>query len=351
MPPLRLTSFGLGSLPLGLTAFGLVLGLASGCSSERTVFDSVEPPRRIEFRTYEGSGQVVHPDVIRPEGKLGKHLWMVLTPYPDAEEVYENPSVYRSRDGLHWEEPAPLVNPVAPRPPIDHNCDPDLVYANGKLHVFYLETQRRKYNRLKLRKTGQLVARPTDRNFQLLRVVRSEDGETWTEPETAIRWDLDEDPLYLSPCVVRAPDEWRIYVVDAKARTIRWAASADLSTFGPFDGRLEAGLPDLRPWHLDIFPVTDGWVALLCARGPDSRDNLDTDLWIGASRDLESWSFRPDPILESSRDALGVDLVYRSTGRVENGVLAIWYSGRSLGGKWTVGVKTFDESVIAALLK
>lgn len=319
---------------------GLALGLPgflAGCETPPEVFRDARPPELLTFRTYEGSGQVVHPDVVRIRGRRGP-LWMALTPYPDQAEKWENPSIYRSRDGFGWEEPAPRVNPVASRPPFDHNCDPDLIHVDGEFRLYYLETQRREY-------------RPDDRHFQEVRFARSRDGESWSDLATLVHWDLDRDPFYVSPCFVRAADgAWRMYVVQPKTRTIPFFPT-DLDTLRAEAGRLEYDLPGVRPWHIDIFPLPkgEGWVALLCARAPGATA-LDTDLWIGASADLERWRFRPDPLLTGDDPALGVDIVYRSTGLVENDRLAIWYSGSTPEKKWAIGVATFEAKIVRDLL-
>jgi hypothetical protein len=267
----------------------------------------------------------------------GGDLWMSVTPYPNAREKWENPSIYRSRDGLAWREPAERVNPIVSRPRFDHNCDPDLVVCGDSLKILYLMTQRAKL-------------RPDGANFQELRACASADGRTWSAPETLIRWELDRDPFYLSPCAVAAPGGWRLFLVWPKGRTIRWLSSGDLRTFGTPEGTLETRLEGVRPWHLDVFPVDGGWVALLCARGPQARDNLDVDLWIGASPDLERWSFRPDPLLAGGDPSLGLEIVYRSTGLLEGNRLAIWYSGRTPEGKWLVGATSLDAVVVRDLL-
>jgi hypothetical protein len=291
-------------------------------------------PRVLSLRTYEGSGQAVHPDVVRgPDGLL----WMAVTPYPGAREKFENPSVYRSEDGLTWREPAPRVNPIVPRPRWDHNCDPDLLCTPDGFALLYLETQRRKF-------------RPDSVNIQDLRVVRSADGRTWSEPATVAHWDLDRDPFYLSPCAVATPGGWRVFLVWPKGRTIRWFTSEDLAALGEPSGTLETGLPLVRPWHLDVFAVDGGWVALLCARGPEARDNLDVDLWIGASPDLERWSFRPEPLLAGGDPSLGVEIVYRSTGLLEGSRLAVWWSGRTPSDRWVVGAASFDAALVRDLL-
>ncbi len=50
------------------------------------------------FSTYDGSGQVVHPDfVTTPAGALGLPLHLVITPYPFGDAAFENPSFFESR--------------------------------------------------------------------------------------------------------------------------------------------------------------------------------------------------------------------------------------------------------------
>jgi hypothetical protein len=309
----------------------------AGCSPPPTVFDLPEGVRMLTFHTYEGSGQVAHPDVLKIDALRGGPFWMAVTPYPFSDEKFENPSIYRSRDGISWEEPRAGINPVAPRPPFDHNSDPDLVYHEGELLLFFLETQRREY-------------RPDSLHFQRLRVTRSRDGRDWSPSVEVIHWDLDEDPLYVSPTVVRGPGGFRLYLVDPANGRIVWLPSSDLVHFEEAAGTLEIGLPGLRPWHLDVFPVEGGWVALLCARGPDAKNNLDVDLWIGASPDLDHWVFQTKPILGAGPELLDTEVVYRSTGLTGEGRLGIWFSAKTIPGRWIVGVTTFEDRLVRDLL-
>ena len=303
------------------------------------IFEGPGVTRIVELTTYEGSGETVHPDVARVlEGPL-TGFWLTATPYPRAREKYENPSIWRSDDGISWREtgrPGLPVNPLVNRPLYGYNNDPDLVVAGGELRVFYLDTQRRQY-------------RPDDEHYQDLKVIRSADGVEWTVPTTLLRWQLDDEPLTVSPAVVAVGEGWRVYFVAPKKRAILWWESGDLESFrGPL-GTLETGRPDLRPWHLDIFPVDGGWAALLCARGPEALSNTDTDVWLGASRDLESWRFAADPLLAPDERA-GLEIVYRSTGIASGDRLALWFSGRWPDGEWGLISRTFPRAIVDSLL-
>jgi hypothetical protein len=322
---------------LAVVALLGALGVGGCESPPPTVFDGPLPPRLIPFATYDGSGQAVHPDVVHVDAVPGGPFWLALTPYPLSDEKLENPSVYRSQDGFVWSEPAPGVNPVVPRPLFDHNSDPDLTWHDGTFRLVYLETQRREY-------------RPDSSSFHLLRCVRSRDGVNWSEPETALRWDLDRDPLYLSPTLVQGPAGGRVYLVDGPGRRIVWFPWPLSDDRAEPAGTLDPGLPGVRPWHLDVFPVPGGWAALLCARGPEAADNTDVDLWLGASPDLERWAFRPEPLLAAGPALLDTKAVYRSTGLVAQGRLCVWFSARTVPGRWIIAATTFPDAVVRDLL-
>ena len=72
----------------------------------------------LQIPTYDGSGQVVHPSVIDfineygIDAWSGYRYWMVLTPYPQSQDKFENPSLYASHDGLTWVVPHPITNPL-----------------------------------------------------------------------------------------------------------------------------------------------------------------------------------------------------------------------------------------------
>jgi hypothetical protein len=75
------------------------------------------------------------------------------------------------------------------------------------------------------------------------------------------------------------------------------------------------------------------------------------DLWIGASADLDRWVFRPEPLLEAGPSLFDTDAVYRSTGLLERGRLAVWFSARTVPGRWFIGVATFESSLVEDLLE
>src|SRR5690348_15730970 len=61
---------------------------------------------RLAIDTYDGSGQLVHPDVLLD----GDRILLAATPYPYTNDRFENPCLYTG-DGTHFESvgKAPIV--------------------------------------------------------------------------------------------------------------------------------------------------------------------------------------------------------------------------------------------------
>src|SRR5437867_414167 len=154
--------------------------------------DVLEP---LAFATFEGSGQVVHPDVIGlPYAWDGgrARLLMAITPYPFGDPNQENPSIFVSRDGRAWTVPDRASNPVV-RPRNGYLSDPSVVYnpADHRLWMYYREVV-----------DGQNV----------IRLVTTLDGVRWNGPDEVIR--VAAHGL-ISPSVVRrGPNEWLMWSVN-----------------------------------------------------------------------------------------------------------------------------------------
>ena len=102
----------------------------------------------INLSTYDGSGQVVHPSVVDFKNEYGLETWagfrywMVITPYPYENDATENPCLYCSTDGLKWQVPQGIVNPLDAAQggwEKGFNNDPDMIYnpKEDKLFIYY----------------------------------------------------------------------------------------------------------------------------------------------------------------------------------------------------------------------
>jgi hypothetical protein len=87
----------------------------------------------VEIDSYDGSGQCVHPDIIRYKDDL----YLAFTPYPYAVDVYENPQVAVLGNNGMWKTivKQPFVKPKNPER--FHYSDPFLYSTDEYLYYFY----------------------------------------------------------------------------------------------------------------------------------------------------------------------------------------------------------------------
>ena len=80
--------------------------------------------------TYDGSGELVHPDAVAfPQRWQGRRYWVSATPYPTGNPKYENPSIYQGYTSRQMLPPAGVSNPLAQPGAIGgYLSDPDMLY-------------------------------------------------------------------------------------------------------------------------------------------------------------------------------------------------------------------------------
>lgn len=259
----------------------------------------------------------MHPDVVYfPNGWHGHKYWMAMTPYPYGADSFENPSIVVSDDGLAWSVPDGLMNPIIPPPACDHNSDPDIIYdpGNDELYVYYTEQLR--------------AERCGNQNTNSVRLVTSSDGIVWSAPQTVMTWNLDVDPLFLSPAVVYVGGVFQMWLAGGPSG-VAHATSDDGVSWSPLDAQVVAPVP----WHLDVANV-DGEFLMLIVDSPVAGARL-----IGAtSRDGVRWVSGNVPMLGPS-GGWDDERIYRSTLVYDGatGRLHLWYSARSNSGQWHIG--------------
>lgn len=123
-------------LTVSVSALACAVLLASPVHAEGSNGALVKAPNYQNFPAYyndsaHAGDQVTHPDVVVLDKTWnGYEYWAVYTPNVMRTSIYENPSIVASHDGLTWETPEGLVNPIEPQPASTryHNCDADMVY-------------------------------------------------------------------------------------------------------------------------------------------------------------------------------------------------------------------------------
>jgi hypothetical protein len=247
---------------------------------------------------------------------------MVLTPYPFCQDRFENPSLRASNDGLSWIAVEGIPDPLVP-PPVDpgaHLADPDIVWSNGAIFVFYMTTNE--------------AARWTT-----FSAIHSNDGRVWSAPEV-----IYQGGLGVSPTVVVEGGRWRLWYVLAdpsngyrNARLVR----RERDTLRPWGSEVacQVFLPGYVVWHLDVISSGSGYEALAAAF-PCGEDPARCVLFHLVSHDgLTFRNSHSGPILKPSRFGWDNRMIYRSTFlRVGSDCYRVWYSAVSWGKECGIGL-------------
>lgn len=201
----------------------------------------VHRPLLLNLETSDGSGQACHPDVTYIAEGFGANrwtYWMACTPYPFGDAVYENPELFASQDGIHWIVPLGLTNPLVPplKTPGDHNSDPDILFKDKELWLFYRETQRSKS--------------PNENKIYL---IRSADAIHWSTPVEVLRDNTGRE--LLSPSVIYDGTHfvmWTIEVIAGKLVIVRRQSDSGTHWSEPTVASINGVEPPRSVWHIDV---------------------------------------------------------------------------------------------------
>jgi hypothetical protein len=282
----------------------------------------------IEVPTYDGSGQVVHPDYAAGSSGLFQYPGhLAITPYPFGNPRWENPSVFAGGGALTWllenGAPDPIVTPSA-----GYLSDPDLVYVaeTGELWLYYRQV--------------------TESN--VIHLVQSRDGIHWSLP---VQVAAAPNHQIISPTVVhRGPNDWWMWAVNGGAAGCAGAATS-VEVRHSEDGRtwstpvpVDLLQPGFFPWHIDVewiavknefWAVYNVKVAGSCATPA---------VFLATSPDGVNWTTRNSPLLAKGSIPAFADVVYRSTFSYDpvRDDITFWYSGARYDGHayvWSAAVQ------------
>jgi len=295
----------------------------------------------VPLPTYDGSGQLVHPDVaVFPGGFAGHEFWLAATPYPNGNANLENPSIFTD-DARRWIVPPDVRNPlVTPPPSPAHNSDPDLVFdpASNRLRMYY-----------------RLTADNTDD----IRMQTTPDGEHWSQPVSVAK---ATGIAIVSPAVVRLPNgAWRMWSVNAvkggcqtQSTVVERRISSDgihWSTPSP----VTLVQPGFVPWHLDVqyIPTKREYWAVFAAY-PQGAGCAADDLFFARSVDGITWQTYQTPLVSRLDYPAYANAVYRSTFYydADNDAVRLWLSGAVLSAQktwiWTLSTSRWRLSDLLA---
>lgn len=267
----------------------------------------------LDFATYEGSRQVVHPDyAVTPSDAFGSPYHLAITPYPFGDARYENPSFFDGGRWDTWDLGAGATNPVV-LPDAGYLSDPDLVYVPelGELWLYYRQV--------------------TVDNVILL--VRTRNGHSWSTPVEVVR---APNHQIVSPSVVRrAEGDWWMFAVNsgatgcsAPSTTIAVRRSSDGLTWGaPMTASLAQ--PGLWAWHIDVQWIPSRSVFWAVYNAKTEGGCTTPAVYIASSSDGLTWHVLPGPVLAKGVIPELQDIVYRTTFQYDplTDAITFWYSG------------------------
>lgn len=215
--------------------------------------------------TVAGQTQMTHPSIVYFAAPWnGYSYWMAVTPYPNNNDTYENPSIICSNDAINWEEPSGITNPITPKASDNsyYNSDCELVYRTD---TDTLECWYRRANRSPVKET---IIRKT-----------SKDGITWGEEE--ILFESNTGASVLSPCVIFRDGRYMIWVNNNTQKKIEYYETNDGTGWQFIRDIVITGVPEqaLHPWHM-------------CVKYNQYENCYDMYFVVGKS----AYSWRPDTI-------------------------------------------------------
>jgi len=297
--------------------------------------NSVSP---LEIPTYDGSGQSSHPDVVYFLTALhGFHYWMAMTSYPSGIASFENPSILVSNDGILWQVPSGLINPIVSSHGYGksvYNSDAVLLYnpSTDELWCYYRVSSSGAYDKI----------------YQKV----SSDGIVWSEAVLCLHTSY---AMVLSPSISKIGSTYYMWSVNSMgSNTVELRISTDGVNWSfPIKCVLNGLLPQNKEvWHLDVIYLIEHdeyWMLLVVcnigATGAGSR------LMFARSKDRINWNVLEGWFIDVGRPKGSWDdnLVYRGSMVLDSSTLKIWYSARGRE-KWGIGYTTCEvnmESLLA----
>jgi hypothetical protein len=298
----------------------LLLVTAAGAATVRvTAYADVQSTwdlHPLPMSTYDGSGQMVHPDFVRlPTAWSGDPLRLVATPYPGGNAHFENPSLYTGSTGTIWDVPSGVQNPLV-RPVAGYLSDPDVVFDPDaqELRIYY--------------------RRVTNENE--IWMIHSADGIHWSPPVLTAH---ASNHMIISPSIVRrSPSEWLMWSVNGGTAGCG-GASTSVELRRSVDGvswsspeRVTLSDPDGFAWHIEVEWIpsrSEYWALYPVKKAGSCRTDR---LRLATSTDGLQWRSYPSPVLRSGVSEQLKDIVYRSSLEYDatSATVVLWYSGAML---------------------
>ena len=278
-----------------------------------------------------GYNQFNQPSIYFNEtGVFGHKWWMFITPYAYSNGTYENACLYYSDDGLIWNVPPGVKNPIGTRIESDYNSnaygfdpygsDPNLIYNpdTEKFMLYYV--------------IGDIIGNVTIESPK----VKTYDGIT-VSPE------INVTAHGVSPTVLydRATKMYYMWIVDIDPDTHVIYRYTSIDSVN-FDNKQVVGQSsNYQPWHMNTmnYPGKSTLYALFTLM---SNEGFNDDLHIATANSYtDNFTVQSSPLLKvgDSSSATHEDVqLYRSAGKFsdDGNTLKLWIPAHDTLGAWTV---------------
>ena len=248
---------------------------------------------------------------------------MVYSPYPFANDKYENPHILVSNDLKNWEVPKGLTNPIEPTP---KSYIKQKVY-NSDPHILYNEDT----------KKLELYFRYVDDTKDLVIIYRktSTDGINWSEKEEILR-NTRSKKDYVSPAFIYDNGIYKMWYVDRDLKVIYSESTDGYNYNNERVINLKYPTDDLKSWHLDVINTEKGYEMITVGYG-DRAARFTMNIYYFKSKDNIKYD-KGIVILKPSLISWDNKGLYRSTFIYENNTYYLFYSAISGKDKRAIGL-------------
>lgn len=262
--------------------------------------------------------QTTHPSVLYfANGWNGYKFWMGHTPYEYNNELLENPSIAASNDGINWEVPTGVVNPLEATDGWDmHYSDPHLVFVNGKIEYWY-----RKKTRFNLPDAEMIVRKI------------SSDGINWSAEEILYtRANTGAD--LLSPVVHYEDGKYQIWFSNFYQNKFEYYESTTGTNWTKIrDINFPVHPEGLKPWHMDIIKTGNVYELYYSA----GLNDYCTRMSYATSTDNINYTF-VDDIMMNMPNNFDETRIYRPSIVNIGDIRYLYYAGSDRVDKWYIGL-------------
>jgi len=283
-----------------------------------------------------GYNQFNHPSIYFNEtGVFGHKWWMFITPYAYSNDTYENACLYYSDDGLVWNVPPGVKNPIGTQIESEYNSN---AYGADP------------YGADPYGSDSHLIYNPDTEKFMLYYVIGDTIGNATIESPKVKTYDgitvspeINVTAQGVSPAVLydEATKTYYMWIVDIDPNP--HVIYRYISTDGVHFGNKQAvdQSSHYQPWHMNTmtYPGKSTIYALFTLI---SNEGFNDDLYIATANSYtDNFTVQSSPLLKvkDSSSATHEDVqLYRSAGVFsdDGNILNLWIPAHDTIGVWTV---------------